>query len=54
MLTLESLLVLVFTAAVCVVVAGAVASALIRKRPVAMVLLAQAHIILLAGVIWQR
>lgn len=54
MLTLESLLVLVFTAAVCAVVAGAVASALIRKRPVAMVLLAQALIILLVGVIWQR
>lgn len=54
MVTLASLLVLVCGAAACAVLAGAVAAALVCKRPVAMVLLAQVLIILLVGVIWQR
>jgi len=53
MLNPESLLVLVLTAA-CIVVAEAMAAAIVRKRPVAMVLLAHAFITILVGVIWQR
>lgn len=54
MLELRSLLLLLLVGAACAVVSGAMAAAFVRKRPVAMVLLAQVLIILIVGFIWQQ
>jgi len=50
----SSLLLLLLVGAACAVVAGVIAAALVRKHPVAMVLLAQVLIILIVGFIWQQ
>lgn len=50
----SSLPLLLLVGAACAVVAGVIAAALVRKHPVAMVMLAQALIILIVGFLWQH